>query len=95
MLTLFLSRYSNRLAAQDVRRICQRLLRQATINLEQDQKFRFTPHMLRHTFLKCVTEQQGLHFAQQMSGNVSIREIFRYAKPNEQEIDAVVEKLFQ
>jgi integrase/recombinase XerD len=92
---LFLSRYGNRLASQDVRRICQRLLKQGTTFLERDEKFRFTPHMLRHTFLKQVTDKHGVHFAQQMSGNVSIREIFRYAKPSQQEIDETVEGLFQ
>jgi integrase/recombinase XerD len=92
---LFLSRYGNRLATQDVRRICQRLLKQGTAFLGKEEKFRFTPHMLRHTFLKQVTDKHGVHFAQQMSGNVSIREIFRYAKPSQQEIDETVEGLFQ
>lgn len=91
---LFLSRYGNRLATQDVRRICQRLVKQATAYLGEEEKFRFTPHMLRHTFLKQVTDKHGVHFAQQMSGNVSIREIFRYAKPSQQEIDATVEGMF-
>ena len=90
---LFLSRYGNRFSAQDVRRICQRLLKQANF-LEEKEGFRFTPHMLRHTFLKRATDKYGVHFAQQMSGNISIREIFRYAKPNQLEIDSAVEKLF-
>jgi len=46
---LFLSRYGNRLASQDVRRICLRLLKQAT-RYEGDEKFKFTPYMLRYTF---------------------------------------------
>jgi len=91
---LFLSRYGNRLAAQDVRRICQRILNQASAYLTDEEKFRFTPHMLRHTFLKKVTDKHGVHFAQQMSGNISIREIFRYTKPSQAEIDETVEKLF-
>lgn len=92
---LFVSRYGKRLATQDVRRICLRLLNQATAFLSADEKFKFTPHMLRHTFLKRVTDKHGVHFAQQMSGNVSMREIFRYAKPNQQEIDQAAEELFQ
>jgi integrase/recombinase XerD len=92
---LFISRYGKRLATQDVRRICLRLLNQATAFLSEEEKFKFTPHMLRHTFLKRVTDKHGVHFAQQMSGNVSIREIFRYAKPSQQEIDQAVEELFQ
>ena len=48
--------------------------------------------MLRHTFLKRVTDQYGVHIAQKLSGNVSVREIFRYA--NEEESASVVEGLF-
>lgn len=92
---LFVSRYGKRLATQDVRRICLRLLNQATAFLSDDEKFKFTPHMLRHTFLKRVTDKHGVHFAQQMSGNVSIRDIMRYAKSSQQEIEQAVEELFQ
>lgn len=53
-----------------------------------------SPHMLRHTFLKRVTDKHGVHIAQKLSGNVSVREIFRYAKPSEEESAAVVEGLF-
>lgn len=92
---LFVSRYGQRLQAQDVRRSCDRLLKQACAHLEESDKFHFTPHMLRHTFLKQVTDKHGVHFAQRVSGNVSIREIFRYAKPSQDEIDRSVEALFE
>lgn len=91
---LFVSRYAKRLATQDVRRICQRLLKQATAFLTPEEKFRFTPHMLRHTFLKRVTDKHGVHFAQAVSGNVSIREIFRYAQPSQTEIDNKIEEIY-
>jgi integrase/recombinase XerD len=91
---LFTSRYGKRLAAQDVGRICLRLLKQASAYLSEDEKFRFTPHMLRHIFLKRVADKHGIHFAQQMSGNVSIKEVFRYVKPSQAEIDRTVEELF-
>ena len=91
---LFISRYGNRLATQDVYRICQRLLQQASTYLKDEEKFHFTPHKLRHTFLKRVADKHGIHFAQQMSGNVSIKEVFRYVKPGQSEIDQTVEELF-
>ncbi len=50
--------------------------------------------MLRHTFLKKVTDKHGMHFAQEISGNVSIKEILRYAKPSEDEMQETVELLF-
>jgi len=92
---LFVSRYGNRLKTLDVYRICQRVLKQALAYLGDDEKFDFTPHKLRHTFLKKVTDKYGVHFAQEMSGNVSIKEIFRYAKPSQEEMQSTIEKLFE
>lgn len=76
---LFIGRYGERLKTLDIYRICQRVLKQARAFLPENEKFDFTPHKLRHTFLKKVTDKHGVHFAQEMSGNVSIKEIFRYA----------------
>jgi len=92
---LFISRYKKRIAAQDVARICLRLSNQASAHLNKSEAFRLTPHMLRHTFLKRVADKHGVHVAQQMSGNVSIQEIFRYTKPSQHEIDETAEELFK
>ncbi len=81
------------MATQDVYRICQRLLQQASTYLKEE-KFDFTPHKLRHTFLKRLADKHGIHFAQQMSSNVSIKEVFCYAKPGQSEIDQTVEEFF-
>ncbi|CDZ77316.1 site-specific tyrosine recombinase XerC [Legionella massiliensis] len=91
---LFVSRYGVRLKTLDVYRICQRVLKQALAFLPDHEKFEFTPHKLRHTFLKRVTDKHGVHFAQEISGNVSIKEIFRYAKPSQEEMQATIEELF-
>ena len=92
---LFISRYGTRLQTQDVQRSCKRLLKQAQAFLSEDEKFKFTPHMLRHTFLRKVTDLHGVHVAQQMSGNSSVKQIFRYAKPSQAEVDLLVEELFK
>lgn len=92
---LFITRYGTRLQALDVYRICQRVLKQALAFLPEHEKFEFTPHKLRHTFLKKVTDKHGVHFAQELSGNVSIKEIFRYAKPSQEEMQSTIEKLFE
>ena len=91
---LFINRYNTRLKTIDVYRGCQRLLKQALAFLPDEERFEFTPHMLRHTFLKRVTDKHGVHFAQEVSGNVSIKEIFRYAKPSEDELQETIESLF-
>jgi integrase/recombinase XerD len=90
---LFLSKFNNRLSARNVRRICERLAKQANQYLLQE-NFHFSPHQLRHTFLKRMTDKYGIHFAHRVSGNISVKEIFRYAKPSRDEIKQCVESLF-
>jgi len=92
---LFMTRYGTRLQSLDIYRICQRVLKQALAFLPEHEKFEFTPHQLRHTFLKKVTDKHGVHFAQELSGNVSIKEIFRYAKPSHEEMQETIEVLFE
>lgn len=91
---LFITRYGTRLQTLAIYRTCQRVLKQALAFLPDHEKFDFTPHKLRHTFLKKVTDKHGVHFAQELSGNVSIKEIFRYAKPSQEEIQETIEELF-
>jgi integrase/recombinase XerD len=91
---LFLSRRGKRLAVQDVARICGRICRQANAHVPEEEKLHLIPHMLRHTFLKRVADKHGVHVAQQMSGNISIREVFRYTKPSETEMARTAEELF-
>jgi len=62
--------------------------------LPKGEYVKLTPHMLRHTFLKRVADKHGVHYAQRLSGNVSIREVFRYTKPSDEEVEEDVEKLF-
>jgi integrase/recombinase XerD len=85
---LFTNRGGNRLHRIDVINICKRL------SLLTPDRVKLTPHMLRHTFLKRITDKHGVHIAQKLSGNVSIKGIFRYAKPSETESMNVVEALF-
>ena len=85
---LFKTRWGKRLRRLDVANICKR------ISLLTPDRIKLTPHMLRHTFLKRVTDKHGVHIAQKLSGNVSVREIFRYAKPSEEESASVVDELF-
>ncbi|WP_253255883.1 tyrosine-type recombinase/integrase [Legionella quinlivanii] len=91
---LFINRVGNRINTRNIYRICQRVLKQVLALLPEHERFEFTPHKLRHTFLKKVTDKHGVHFAQELSGNVSIKEIFRYAKPSQDEMQQTIEELF-
>lgn len=61
---------------------------------DEGESFQLTPHMLRHTFLNRVADKHGIHVAQQMSGNVSGQEIFRYTKPSQDEVDETAEAIY-
>lgn len=91
---LLLSRYSNRILTRDIARICQRIARQASVHLSKEQELKLSPHMLRHTFLKRIADKHGIHVAQDLSGNISMKEIFRYTKPNYNEKLSIVEALY-
>ncbi|WP_218127068.1 tyrosine-type recombinase/integrase [Catalinimonas alkaloidigena] len=88
---LFVTRYSNRIARKDIYRIARRICDQANATGDG---IRLTPHMLRHTFLKRVANKHGVHVAQEISGNISMREIFRYTKPSQEEKDRLAVILF-
>ena len=90
---LFVSRYGNRLHPRDIYRIIERICRQASAQLSEEEKMRLSPHMLRHTFLKRVADKKGVHVAQEMSGNVNMREIFRYTKPSQEEMDQIADDI--
>jgi integrase/recombinase XerD len=88
-------RAKGRLTTRAVVYICERLAAQASAHVKNETgRFALTPHMLRHTFLKRVADKHGVHVAHTMSGNVSIREVFRYTKPSEDEMQETAEELF-
>jgi integrase/recombinase XerD len=91
---LFISNRKCRLSARGVIYICERLAKHAKQYLDTNQELHVSPHQLRHTFLKRITDKYGVHYAQKVSGNTSIKEIFRYAKPSQAEIESCVKTLF-
>ena len=91
---LFVGRYGQRITRYDVYQIVKRINNQACSQLTAEDRFQVSPHSLRHTFLKRIADKEGIHIAQEMSGNVSIKEIFRYTKPSSEEIEIITEDLY-
>jgi integrase/recombinase XerD len=91
---LITSRYNTRLQSRDIARACERVAKEANIQYSNVERIKLSPHMLRHTFLKRIADKHGVHIAQELSGNISIKEIFRYTKPNYSHKHEIVEKLF-
>jgi len=92
---LFLGRNGNPLTTAFVCRIFIRIERQANSRVPESERIRLRPHMLRHTFLRRITEKHGIHVAHRMSGNVTIRNIFRYVMPSPKEVAKYAENLFE
>lgn len=69
-------------------RILKRMERQANTHLPAEERFEVTPHTLRHTLLKKLADQKGIHVALKQSGHQSDRYIWRYVQPSEQAMEA-------
>jgi integrase/recombinase XerD len=67
---------------------------QANIYLSINEKIKLTPHMLRHIFLKRIADKYVLHVTQDLSGNVTIKEIFRYIKLDHNQKHDMAQELF-
>lgn len=91
---LLLNNRGNRLTHDNVYYICTKIKKQANAFLPPEQHCQFSPHSLRHAFLKRVADKMGIHAAQELSGNVSLKEIYRYTRPSFEETEAKVEDLF-
>lgn len=91
---MFINKWGNRLTHDNVYYYCMQLKKMANLFLPQDQQFHFSPHSLRHAFLKRVADKMGIHAAQELSGNVSLKEIYRYTRPSFEEIEHGVENLY-
>jgi len=70
------------------------ILKQAVAFLLKSEEFRFLPHMLQHAFLNKIRDKRGAHFANEISGNLSVKKIFQYAKPSPTEIWDMIKRLF-
>ena len=91
---LFINKNYQPLSDTAVSRICQRISRQACVNLIEKDKFILEPHQLRHTCLKRANDKYGISFAKKLSGNVGDRELYRYTAPSQEEVEQKVEELF-
>lgn len=91
---LFTSRAGVRLERQHVDRLLKQLAAQANSRLPAEEQIRLSPHVLRHTFLRKVTQKHGVEFAMEAAGHASSKYIWRYVRPSEEQKEAALEDLF-
>jgi len=63
-------------------KVLQRVAAQASAHLSDGERIKVSPHVLRHTFLRKLAEEKGVHYAKEASGHRSDRYIWRYVKPD-------------
>jgi integrase/recombinase XerD len=66
--------------------VLQRVVAQANAHRHDEEGIQVSPHVLRHTFLRKLTEEKGVHYAKEASGHRSDRYIWRYVKPDKQSL---------
>ena len=61
----------------------------STPHLPEDEHFTVTPHTLRHTLLRRITEDEryGIHMAMAASGHKSDKYIWTYTQPSDDELE--------
>jgi site-specific recombinase XerC len=92
-LPLFITRTGRRLSRREAAGIIGRMGAQANGRLVDEEKIAVSPHVLRHTFLRKLTESKGVHYAREASGHQSDRYIWRYVKPDQQTLAEAVDEL--
>jgi integrase/recombinase XerD len=90
---MFLTRSGKRLDRTQAFLILNHVARQANAHLPPDQQIRVSPHILRHTLLRKVANEKGVHYAMELSGHRSDRYIWRYVKPDAQSLADALDDL--
>jgi integrase/recombinase XerD len=90
---LFTTRTHARLSRMQLFKALQRVANQANANRRDGERITVSPHVLRHTFLRKLAEEKGVHYAKEASGHRSDRYIWRYVKPNADSLADVIDSL--
>lgn len=90
---LFITRTGRRLSRREAAAIMRRIAAQANAHLPAEERIDVSPHVLRHTFLRKLAEEKGVHYAREASGHQSDRYIWRYVKPDQQTLAEAIDDL--
>jgi integrase/recombinase XerD len=90
---LFPTRSGKRLDRTQAFLILKRVAQQANAHLPPAQHLEVSPHVLRHTLLRKVANDKGVHYAMELSGHRSDRYIWRYVRPDEQSLAEAMDEL--
>lgn len=90
---IFLTRSGKRLDRTQAFIILRHITRQANAHLPLEQQIQASSHILRHTLLRKVANEKGVHYAMELSGHRSDRYIWRYVRPDAQSLADAIDEL--
>jgi integrase/recombinase XerD len=90
---IFPTRSGKRLDRTQVFMILKRISQQANAHLPPAQRLQVSPHVPRHTLLRKVANEKGVHYAMELSGHRSDRYIWRYVRPDAQSLAEAIDEL--
>jgi integrase/recombinase XerD len=90
---IFTTRTGARLTREQFYKALQRVADQANAHRKSGDRLEVSPHVLRHTFLRKLAEEKGVHYAKEASGHRSDRYIWRYVKPDTQSLADAIDTL--
>jgi site-specific recombinase XerD len=90
---LFPTRSGKRLDRTQAFLILKHVAQQANAHLPPDQHLDVSPHVLRHMLLRKVANEKGVHYAMELSGHRSDRDIWRYVRPDAQSLAEAIDDL--
>jgi len=90
---IFTTRTGKPVTRSQMFEILQRVAAQANAHRHDGERIDVSPHVLRHTFLRKLAEEKGVHYAKEASGHRSDRYIWRYVKPDKQSLADAIDEL--
>lgn len=90
---IFTTRSGRSLTRHQLFEILQRVADQANAHRKDGEPIHVSPHVLRHTFLRKLAEEKGVHYAKEASGHKSDCYIWRYVKPSQQTLADAIDGL--
>src|SRR2546426_2842749 len=90
---IFITRTGRRMSRREAAASIGRIAAQVNGRVSDEEKIDVSPHVLRHTFLRKLTETKGVHYAREASGHQSDRYIWRYVKPDQQTLADAIDEL--
>jgi len=91
---LFWSKSGKKLAQSDVYEAFKRIAAQANATLPSEEHIQIHPHLLRHTFLRAVTDKGDIRAAREVSGLKTDKYLWRYTKLTEEQVEKAVTGLY-